>query len=280
MAASSDTTRALQTVRGIQASLATRVQEASSIPSQLTARSAVSEIHSPRVFISWAHAHRNWGADDISEWESQVAEFALTLRTLGGIDADVDLFHLDESVDWTRFGPRGIQDAQWTIIVMSRAWEERWSGTNSPQEGAGAAAEADTLRGLFARDQSEWQKRIVTVMFPDIESSIVPPDLARATRVSVDPSDPDSYENLIRVLTGQARYPKPPLGAVPTLMATDTYASALLRELRQRLTANEVRQKQLERADQDATSDTRKAELSLNEAALRGFIDAALKQDE
>lgn len=279
MAANSDIGRALQAVRGIQASFAPHVEEGSSATLQLAARPVASEIDSPSTFISWAHAHSDWDSGRVSEWESQVAEFALTLRTVAGIDADVDLFHLDESVDWTRFGPRGIQDARWTIIVMSRAWAERWSGTNAPREGAGAAAEADTLRGLFARDQTDWQRRVVIVMFPDVEARVVPPDLSRATRVSVDPSDPDSYENLIRVLTGQSRYPKPQLGAVPTLGAADSYASPLLRELRERLSANEERQKKLERARKGADNDVEKAELFLSEAALRGFIDAVLKQE-
>lgn len=280
MAASNEVRQALQALRGIQASLTSSADTEASATSQLSTRPAASEIQSPRAFISWAHAHREWDTDTVNAWESQVAEFALTLRTSGGIDADVDLFHLDGSVDWTRFGPKGIQEAQWTIIVMSLAWAERWSGTNLAREGAGAAAEADTLRGIFARDQGDWQKRIVIVMFPDVESSVVPPDLSRATRVWVDPADQDSYENLIRVLTGQPRYPKPPLGAVPTLGAAEDFTSPLLRELRERLSANEKRQKKLKRARKSASSDAEKAELSMTEAALRGFIDAALKQDE
>ena len=169
------------------------------------------------VFITWAHSHRSWNRTQVEQWERSVAAFVTTLRQDGGLDADVDLYHLtDQDVDWTRFGQNGVRDADFTIIVMSLAWAERWSGTNGPTEGAGAAAEADTLHGLFNQDQRAWQKRLKLVQFPGSDGEI-PPELERVPRYFVDPEDFDTYEDLIRTLTNQPIYQKPELAEVPTL---------------------------------------------------------------
>lgn len=168
---------------------------------------------SPSVFISWAHQDPASGAAEAKAWASAVLTFAVTLRRLG-IDADLDLFHVDESVDWTRFGPRRIAEADRVIVVMSGAWAARHDGSNDPHVGAGAAKEADVLHGLYSRDQSEWQQKLAIVMFPQISSTVVPLSLDRVARVSVDPSNESSYEPLARLLTRQPSYPKPPLGAL------------------------------------------------------------------
>lgn len=176
--------------------------------------------------------------------------------------------------------PQQVQINSYTLIVMSKAWAERWSGTNSPREGAGAAAEADTLKGLFTREQEAWQKRVVIVIFPEVDSSVVPPDLQCVSRVSVEPLDPDSYELLIRILTEQPRYPKPPVGEVPVLNVAAGYEeSSTLVSLRDRLDQIEKRKKRLANRTTD-TAQVERENLDLNEAATRGFIDAELTIEE
>jgi hypothetical protein len=202
------------------------------------------------------------------------------LRRRFGIRADVDLFHLDETIDWTRYGPQQIQEAKFTLVAMSQAWAERWSGTNSPRVGAGAAAEADTLRGLFTQDQDTWQQRVVVVMFPDVDTSVVPADLQRASRVSVDPADPDSFEGLIRLLTDQPRYPSPPLGEVPVFEAATGYEQSFaLVTLRERLTEIEKRKGQIKNL-RSAVAETERERLDFSESVTRGFIDAELTLED
>lgn len=200
-----------------------------------------------------------------------------------GIDADIDLFHLDEPIDWTRFGSRGIDSCDFTLVAISPAWAERWSGDNRPGEGAGAANEADTLRGLFARDQDAWQRRVILVMLPGIDSSVVPLDLQRANRVTVDPADPDSIAPLIRLITSQPSYPKPPLGAIPILTpkreqptsksGKKVSAETDLKRLQKLLEGN-LSSQRTRGIDPES-----KAQLEAREAILRGFIDAALRDD-
>jgi hypothetical protein len=276
-------TSGLRLVRGVQDALDSSTQAVTYAPTALTPPPSVltSGRHpsTPTAFISWAHSHSTWSKEQTSNWESQVAAFAALLRRLG-IRADVDLFHLDEPLDWTRYGPQQIESAKFTLVVMSEAWAERWSGANVPWEGAGAAAEADTLRGLFARDQEAWQRRVILVMFPEVGSDVVPLDLQRVARVPVDPSDPDSFDGIIRMLTWQPRYPKPPVGEIPVLGPASGYDTPVaLRSLRDRLSSIERRRKQL-RNRTSFEAETERAQLDLSESATRGFIDAELTIEE
>jgi hypothetical protein len=232
------------------------------------------------VFITWAHSDEAWSSSRAKAWQTQIADFAATLVELG-IDTDIDLFHLDEPVDWTRFGPRGVQAAELTLVVMSQAWAERWSGTNTATVGAGAAAEADTLRGLFTKNQQEWQRRVVVVMFPDVSDIVVPPDLERITRLYVDLEDPDSVEAVIRLVTGQPRFPKPKLGKVPALGPDDTFRGhgGAARDLRLRLMETRRRMRQLKSTHSEAATNELR-ELAMRESALQGFIDAILKEED
>jgi hypothetical protein len=170
-----------------------------------------------KVFISWAHSGESWNSDQAKDWAREVVEFAGVLRS-SGIDADLDLFHIHEDdIDWTRYGPRQIDESDYVLVAISEAWAQRWNGTNSPTKGAGAVGEADALRGLFQRDQGAWQRKVMVVTLPSQADVALPDDLARATRFTADPSDIDSLEILIRTLTAQPLYEKPALGEVPVL---------------------------------------------------------------
>ena len=149
-----------------------------------------------------------------------MVEFTGALRA-NGIDADLDLFHADEAdIDWTRFGPRAVFESQFVVVAISEAWAQRWIGTNKPSMGAGAVAEADALKGLFQRDQSAWQRKVIVVVLPSQSEDSIPDDLMRATRFWADPSDPDSIETLLRTISGQPQYAKPDLGRIPVLPPT------------------------------------------------------------
>ncbi len=239
MAVNRDVQRAVYAARDIKASILVIAKQQPTAGVSTGAPEAATRMttppEQPTTFVSWAHSHPSWTSQQTSDWESQVAAFAFRLRRLG-IPADLDLFHLDEPKDWTRYGPQQIQSAKFTLVVLSLAWAERWGGTNHPRQGAGAAAEADTLKGLFANDQELWQCKIILVMFPDVSPEIVPPDLQRVARVPVDPNDPSSFEPLIRMLTEQPRYPLPPVGEVPIFATAAGYEQSVeLGMLRDRL---------------------------------------------
>jgi hypothetical protein len=171
-----------------------------------------------KVFVSWAHSHSSWKAEQTKDWEQQVVTFTTALRQSGGLEADVHLYHTaDQTIDWTRYGPSCVETFPFTVVVMSVAWAERWSGKNKHWEGAGAAAEADAIHGLFTRHQVEWQKRLKIALFPGVPRSTIPLELERVPRFKIDPFDFDTYEDLVRTLTSQPTYVAPPVTRVPVL---------------------------------------------------------------
>lgn len=170
-----------------------------------------------KVFVSWAHSDEDWTPDQANDWERRVIAFTTILRSYG-IDADVDLYHGAESaVDWTRFGQAGVLGADYVIILNSKGWSERWSGANSPTLGAGAVVEADTLKGQLQEDQSKFQRRTLLVRLPGPGRVKIPTDLNRLNRFTVDTDDLESFDALLRTLTGQPTYVAPELGVVPVL---------------------------------------------------------------
>lgn len=136
-----------------------------------------------------------------------------------GIDVDADLFHKHEpGIDWHRFGPKAIADREFTIIAISVPWRERWEGRNDPHVGAGAAAEADQLQGIFTADQQAFRKKVVIVELPSaVGENAVPDRLRGVPRFTIREFSPEAIEDLVRLLTGQPSDPLPPLGKIPIL---------------------------------------------------------------
>lgn len=257
---------ALDAVRGLQTNLR------SSLPNKgLEGSKSRGQDAAPSVFVSWAHAHTGWTRKQTQLWQESVATLASSLRQAFGIDADVDLFHLDESIDWTRYGQRAIVNSDRVVIILSKAWSERWDGTNAPTEGAGAAREADALHGLYGRNQADWQAKLIIAILPDIDDDAIPPDLERVARVRIDPSSLDTYEDLLRNPTDQPRYRKASLGSVPDLPPLNPARN--LATLRGQL-ADIRRQERQARGDSSPEGRSRKAELEVRESAVLGFIEA------
>jgi hypothetical protein len=179
---------------------------------------------SHQVFVSWAHGARDWTDEQRSEWEQVVVLFTSLLRR-SGINADVDAFHYNEiSIDWSRFGPTAIRESDVTLVAVSQPWASRFDGTNDPTEGAGAAAEADELLGLYDRDQAAFRNKVKLIVLPGVTDDCIPNRLRNVQRFEIAELSPKGIEKLIRTLTGQSRYVAPPLGQTPNLPATNQQA--------------------------------------------------------
>lgn len=168
-----------------------------------------------RVMLSWAH--RPDPGVTAADWRRQVLDLVVALRGFGLV-TDVDLFHQqDLDVDWSRWGPRQVQECDVVLVAVNAAWRERFEGTNEPTEGAGAVAEADALLGLFSRDQQEFRRRVKLVLLPGASEQDVPARLTGVPRFTVRELTLSGLEELLRTLTGQPAHVPPPLGALPAL---------------------------------------------------------------
>jgi hypothetical protein len=146
----------------------------------------------------------------------QVLGLADALRSFG-IDANVDLYHGDEGVDWARFGPRLIDESDFTLVVLSSAWRAAWEGKSDPTRGAGAAGETNALLSMFQRNRDDFTRRVRLVLLPGSTDADVPTGLHNVTRYVLTSFDLASMSSLLRDLTGQPQFLKPPLGPVPKL---------------------------------------------------------------
>ncbi len=167
------------------------------------------------AFLSWAH-QPNPGLDPAA-WRDQVLNLATGLRA-NGISVDVDLFHLhDLGVDWSRYGPGRVAALDFTLVAVNAAWRERFEDTADPTGGAGAAAEADELLGLFARNREEFNRKVKLIVLPGANAGDVPPRLSGVQRFTVAEPTSEALQDLRRTLTGQPEFLPPPLGSVSVL---------------------------------------------------------------
>jgi len=105
-------------------------------------------------------------------------------------------------------------------VAINAAWRRAWEGVGPADVGAGAAAEADELHGLFNDDREAFQRKIKLVLLPGSDAADVPAGLDRLPRFRVPSFDRAGVEDLLRTLTNQPQWPLVELGAVPILPPT------------------------------------------------------------
>lgn len=172
---------------------------------------------SPTVLISWAHRNPDWTSEQAQQWEDTVRAFA-ELLVKYGVGVELDLWYLhDSGTDWTRFGQDKVRASDFVLIAVTAAWRERWEGKNKPTEGAGAVAEADTLKGLFEEDQEAFQRKAMIAILPGSSGDNIPSELRRLSRFPIDELTRAGVDDLLRTLFRKPRYVRPALGAVPDL---------------------------------------------------------------
>ncbi|GAA0638947.1 hypothetical protein GCM10010174_71170 [Kutzneria viridogrisea] len=154
------------------------------------------------VFITWAHADYRASAEQTKAWKTMVYDFAHLLGNYVHVDAD--LFHYtDAGMNWTEYGPRAVEAAGTVLMISSKAFWERWKGENRPDEGAGAVREMDALKGIFDRDQQEFQRKAVIVLLPGESDALIPNELHRVAWFKVTSIDLAGVETLLRRLLAE-----------------------------------------------------------------------------
>jgi len=171
-----------------------------------------------RVFILWAHKDRRWSEERVAQYKEAVYAFAQLLDRIADLQVEADLFHYDEKgIDFTRWGPQQVEDADTVLMVSSDALWERWRGQNPPDEGAGAARETDALHGLFDDDQAAFQRRVLIVVLPGGSEESVPYELSRIQRIKIPELSPGGLDLLLRRLLGKPRFPRRTDKIIPDL---------------------------------------------------------------
>lgn len=167
----------------------------------------------PSAILSYSHTETGWTPKQAAQRVEQVHRLVYALRSVGAIDADADLFHPNE--DWTRWGPAQVAGADFVLIIASPAWRDAWIGDGDPKRNKGVRAEADALRSIEQAGRLEFQKRVRLVILPGSSEADIPVGMHGIARHYVSGFEHADLEGLLRDLTNQPMFVKPPLGQVP-----------------------------------------------------------------
>ncbi|MCH8806059.1 MAG: toll/interleukin-1 receptor domain-containing protein [Planctomycetes bacterium] len=164
----------------------------------------------PRVFISYSH--------DSPAHSGRVLALARALRA-DGIDVELDQFHTDEIVDWPKWCNEQIsrEHSDFVLCICTAEYKRRIEGNVPPEKGKGVYWEGALLDDDVYDEKGNG--RIIPVFFDDEPENAIPRFLRGWTHCRLRDfalTDP-GYEHVIRILTGQARVEKNPLGTVPVL---------------------------------------------------------------
>jgi nucleoside phosphorylase len=168
----------------------------------------------PRVFISYAH--------DSAEHKAQVRRFAGFL-TANGIDARLDLWDDVGRLDWSAWMIEQWREADFVLVVASPEYLRRAEGTGVASVGRGVQFETAILRDEQIRDRASMLGKVLPVVLPGRSVSELPLFLQpySATRYVVTAFTREGAEDLLRALTRQPAYVRPPLGRLPVLPPHD-----------------------------------------------------------
>ncbi len=164
----------------------------------------------PRVFISYSH--------DSPSHSARVLAFAQTLRS-HGVDVELDQFHTEDIIDWPRWCNEQIsrERSDFVLCICTAEYERRIAGNVPPEKGKGVYWEGSLLDDDIY--DAKGNRRLIPVLFDDEPDSAIPRFLRGWTFCRLREfalTDP-GYEQVIRILTGQARIVKNRLGSIPVL---------------------------------------------------------------
>jgi hypothetical protein len=162
--------------------------------------------------VSYGHADPGWTQQQVQQRSQHVVALVEGLRK-HGVDADADLFHMNE--DWTRWGPRQVIESTFVLVIASQAWVAAWTGSGHELRNRGLRGEADAVRSIEHKGRSEFQQRCRVILLPGSGEEDIPRGMEGLTRYKLDGFDTDALEPLLRDLTHQPPHVLSALGKVP-----------------------------------------------------------------
>jgi hypothetical protein len=169
----------------------------------------------PSVFISWVHRDSGMSDAEAHAWHDEVRALAERLSFVGCV-VEADFYELH--ADWSRYGPQKIDDCDFTLIILSEAYRKCWDGRNRIDQNSGATREINVLKGLFDRNREDYARRVIIILLPGVSETEIPDEIrGPLDRFVIDPRSGQGVEELMRRLTGQPQFVRPPIGVVRDL---------------------------------------------------------------
>jgi hypothetical protein len=165
------------------------------------------------VFISYTH-------DDYHHTDA-VLLFATFLARDCGFDVHMDRWELDRRRDWYLWAIEQVTTADFVIVIASPQCKRAADGTGGNLDHPGMQSEMSLLRDLLHGDRRTWLRKLLPVVLPGRSISEIP--------LFLQPTTADHYlvtdfthagaEDLLRVITGNPPYLRPPLDPMRPALA-------------------------------------------------------------
>lgn len=162
-----------------------------------------------KVFISYS-----W---DSTEHQHSILELSNRLRN-DGVDCDIDQYHQSPEEGWPRWMEKLTRESDYVLVVCTESYLEGFEGKRPPKVGQGVKWESLLTSNDIYYNNSENDKYIPVVL-KSTDHQFRPRPLESFT--FFDLSTEEGYENLYRLITGQPRTIKPPLGEERILSTDD-----------------------------------------------------------
>lgn len=159
---------------------------------------------SPLVFVCYIH--------ESDQHKNDVLRFATFLRE-HGIDAQLDLWFLDERRDWYPWALDLISRADFVVVIASPLCRVVGDGHVADHLNLGGQSEMALLRELTHRERTEWTRKILPVLLPGRTAEEIPLFLQgyAADHYLVSEFTAAGANDLLRMLSGQPRHHMPRL---------------------------------------------------------------------
>jgi hypothetical protein len=159
----------------------------------------------PRVFISYAHNNERH--------VDSVRAFAELLCTCG-LDVHMDRWDLNQRRDWYQWASGQVRHADYVIVIASPMCRLVGDGEIQNARHRGLQSEMALLRELLHSDRAHWTTKLLPVVLPGGSVSDIPLFLQPRTadHFRIENLTANGAEDLIRVITGQPPYRRPPTG--------------------------------------------------------------------
>jgi len=164
----------------------------------------------PKVFIAYAQ--------DSQAHKDDVRGLADLLRSYG-VDAEIDQYAEEVRQDWNAWANKHFKESDFILIVASPKMRVFGDGNAPANQNRGVQAEMTVIRDFLQRDRTAWTKKILPVVLPGGTLDGLPDFLGpySLSHYRVQDLTSEGAEGLLRVITGQPRVVRPPLGPLPQL---------------------------------------------------------------
>lgn len=155
------------------------------------------------VFISYAHE------DCVND---TVLEFTNKLRTLYGIDAEIDQYEEAPAEGWPKWMLKQVESAKYVLVLATKLYHQRSQDYNNAENG-GAGVKWETtliLQNLYELNGAN--TKYIPIMLDSVDTQYIPLPLKPYTYYNI--SDESDLKRLVARIKGCSISKRPSLGSV------------------------------------------------------------------